>query len=85
MAGDIKISTQILSEVVKFNERFANGNVADQGDIEVSDRTSFGQFRSLVTQSGITKIWDLRRFVADGNSQIKTQIWFRSCQLASSS
>lgn len=55
MAGDIKISTQILSEVVKFNERFANGNVADQGDIEVSDRTSFGQFRSLVTQSGITK------------------------------
>ncbi|XP_067056620.1 adhesion G protein-coupled receptor L3-like isoform X5 [Acropora muricata] len=34
MAGDIKISTQILSEVVKFNERFANGNVADQGDIE---------------------------------------------------
>lgn len=55
MAGDIKISTQILSEVVKFNERFANGNVADQGDIEVSERILFGQFWSLVAEAGITK------------------------------
>ena len=55
MAGDIKISTQILGEVVKFNERFANGNVADQGDIEVSERILFGQFWSLVAEVGFIK------------------------------
>lgn len=85
MAGDIKISTQILSEVVKFNEQFANGIVADQGDIEVSERIPFGQFRSLVAQSGIIKNLDLPRFVADGNSQITSQICLRSRQLASRS
>ena len=36
MAGDIKISTQILSEVVEYNKKFANGSVTNQRNIEVS-------------------------------------------------
>lgn len=34
MAGDIKISTQILREIVEYNKKFANGSATNQRNIE---------------------------------------------------